>query len=113
MKFSVHKNCFTFAILSERPCRAGRPSFFFKAHLRFGFVNFAEKYLAVVAQLTSPKYGLQRLKFIFGNFPFVNFALVLITLFLPNNLLVLIALHYLMFVEDGYVGEVRMTMMLA
>ena len=86
---------------------------FFKAHLGFGFVNFAEKYLAAAAQMTSPNYGLQRLKFILGDFPFVNLALVFITLLFPNNLLVLIAFHYLMFVEDGYVGEVRMTMMLA
>ena len=55
---------------------------------------------------------MQRLKFIFGNFPFVNFALVPISLLLPNNLLVLIALHYLMFFEAGYVGEVMMTLML-
>ena len=72
-----------------------------------------EKYLAAAAQMTSPNYGLQRLKFILGDFPFVNLALVFITLLFPNNLLVLIAFHYLMFVEDGYVGEVRMTMMLA
>ena len=38
MKFSAHKNRFTFAILSERPCRLDR-----QTRMQFGQIHFGEK----------------------------------------------------------------------